>query len=139
MYSGPIPPPFLTQWAYTPSFTYTVGTTLVIYCTQTVQPQSLTYLHSEPLSPHFMTQWAYTPHLLTQWAPSSTSTVHRLSNLTSSLTCTVDPYLLILWHSGHIPPHFLTQWAPSSPSTVLRLSSLSSSHTNDSFLSRKYI
>ena len=63
-------PPLLVQWAHTssfydtvglyPSFTYKVGTTLAIYCTQTFQPQFLPYLHSGPIPPHFMTQWAYT-------------------------------------------------------------------------------
>ena len=107
LYSGPIPPHFKTQWAYTPSFTDTVSTTLAIYCTWTVQPHLLPYLHSGPIPPHFMTQWAYTPLLLTKWAPPSPSTVHRLSNLSSSLTCTVGPYLLILWHSGPIPLCYL--------------------------------
>ena len=51
----------MTQWAYTPSRTYTVGTTLAIYFAKTVQPQFLPYLHSGPIPPHFMTQWAYTP------------------------------------------------------------------------------
>ena len=87
---------FMTRWAYTPSFTYTLGTTLASYCTQTLQPHLLPYLHSGPIPPHFMTQWAYTPHLLTKWAPPSSSTVYRLSSLTSSLACTVGPYLLIL-------------------------------------------
>ena len=49
-HSGPISPHFITQWAYTPSFTYTVGTTRAIYCTETVQPQFLPYLHSGPIS-----------------------------------------------------------------------------------------
>ena len=47
-------PPLLVQWAHNssfydtvglyPSFTYTVSSTLTIYCTQTVQPQFLPYL-----------------------------------------------------------------------------------------------
>ena len=98
--------PLLAQWAHTssfydrvglyPSFTYKVGTTLIIYCIQTLQPHFLPCLHSGPIPPHFMTQWAYIPHLLTKWAPPPPSTVHRLSSLSSSLTCTVGPYLLIL-------------------------------------------
>ena len=47
---------FMTEWAYTLSVTYRVSTNLVIYCTQTVQPQFLPYLHSGPIPPHFMTQ-----------------------------------------------------------------------------------
>ena len=83
-HSGPISPHFITQWAYTPSFTYTVGTTRAMYCTQTVQPQFLPYLHSGPIPPHFMTEWAYTLILfLTQWAPPSKSAVHTLSSLIS--------------------------------------------------------
>ena len=85
-YSGPIPPHFMTQWAYTPSFTYTVGTTLAIYCTHTVQPQFLPYLYSEPIPPHFMTQWA----------PTWPSTGHQMSSLSSSLSCIVGPYLLVI-------------------------------------------
>ena len=53
--SGPIPPHFMTQWAYTPSFTYTVGTTLAIYCTQTIQPKFLPYWYYGPIPPHFIT------------------------------------------------------------------------------------
>ena len=52
---------FLTRWAYTHLFSYTVGTTLAIYCTHTVQPHFPFYLHSRPIHPHFMIQWAYTP------------------------------------------------------------------------------
>ena len=120
----PIPPHFMTQWAYTPSFTYIVGTTFVIYCTQTLQPHLLPYLHSGPIPPHFMTQWAYTPHLLTKWAPPSSSTVHRLSSLTSSLACTVGHtssfydavgiYPLVYLHNGYHPRHLLYTDSPAS-------------------------
>ena len=39
----------MTWSAYTNSFSYTVDTTLTIYCTQIVQPQFLYYLHSGPI------------------------------------------------------------------------------------------
>ena len=118
----------LAQWAHIssfyhtvglhPSFTYTVGTTRAIYCTQTAQPHFLYYLHSGPIPPHFMTQWAYTP--------SFTYTV----GTTRAIYCTqiAQPLFLYYLHSGPIPPHFmtqwaytphfLTQWAPHSLSTV---------------------
>ena len=89
---------FMTRWAYTPSFSYTLGTTLASYCSQTVHPQFLPYLHSGPIPPHFRTQWVYTP----------------------SFTYTMDTILAIYWtqtaqsqfhhylHSGPIPSHFIT-------------------------------
>ena len=111
-------PPSFAQWAHTflfydtvglcPSFTDTVSTTLAIYCTQTVQLQFLLYLHSGPIPPHFTTQWAYTPYFLTHWAPPSSSTVHRLSSLSSSLTCTVV-HTSSFYDRVGLYPHLLTQ------------------------------
>ena len=95
-HSGPIPRDFMSQWACTPSSTSTVGTTIGICTTQTVQPLFLPYLHSGPIPPHIMTQWAYTPHLLTQLVQPSPSTLHKLCSLSSSLTYTMGPYLLIV-------------------------------------------
>ena len=95
---------------YKPSFTYTVGTTLVIDCTQNVQPQFLPYLHSGPIHPHLMTQWAYTP-----------SFTYKVGNtLAIYCTQTVQPQYLPYLHSGPIPPHLMTQWAytPSFSYTV---------------------
>ena len=85
-------PPLLQQWAHTSSFTYSLSTNLVIYCTQTVQIQLLTctvgsyplilwqcgpippiYLHNEHHPRHLL----YTdcpasfPPLLAQWAHTS--------------------------------------------------------------------
>ena len=64
------------------------------------------------------------PHFLTQWAPSSPSTVHRLSNLSSSLTCTVGHtssfydavgiYPLVYLHNGYHPRHLLYTDSPAS-------------------------
>ena len=116
-------------WAYTNSFSYTVDTTLTIYCTQIVQPKFVSY---STVGPYLLILGHSGPipsRLLTQWVLTSPSTVHRLSSLSSSLTGTVGPYLLILSHSGPIPPHLLTQWAPPAPCTVHRLSSLGSSLT----------
>ena len=114
----------MTHWAYTHLFTYTVGITLAIYCTQTVQPHLLPYLSSGPIPPHFMTQWAYThsftytvsttlaiyctecpaslPPLLVQWAH------------TSSFYDTVGLYPLIYLHSEHHPHHLLYTDCPAS-------------------------
>ena len=114
-----MPPHFMTQWAYTPSSTYTVGTTIGICTTQNCP----TY------APPLLTQWAHTSsfydtvglcpiilwhsgpiphHLLTQLAPPLTSTLHKLCNPCSCLTYTVGPYLLILWLSGPVPPFTYT-------------------------------
>ena len=90
---------FMTWWAYTPSFSYTLGTTLASYCSQTVQLQFLPYLYSGPIPPHFRTQWAYTP--------SFTCTVS--TTLTIYCTQTVQPQFLPYLYSGPIPPHFVTQ------------------------------
>ena len=99
----------MTQWAYTPSFTYIVGTTFVIYCTQTLQPHLLPYLHSGPIPPHFMTQWAYTLIFL--------HSGHHPRHLLYTDCPTSVPPLLVQWA---IPPHFRTQWAytPSFTCTV---------------------
>ena len=122
----------MTQWAYTPSFSYRVGTTLTIYCTIPPSHGHTLSSLSSPLSctvgPYLLILWhsgPIPPHLLKQWVPTSASIVPRLSSFTSSLTCTVGSYLLILWHRGPIPPHWLTHWAPHSQSTMHRLSSLS--------------
>ena len=143
----------LAQWAHIssfyhtvglhPSFTYTVGTTRAIYCTQTAQPHFLYYLHSGPIPPHFMTQWAYThsftytvgtalaiyctecpaslPPLLVLWAYTSYfyDTVGIYSPFTYTVgtildiycTQTVQPQFLPYLHSGPITPHFMQQWA----------------------------
>ena len=95
-------PPLFAQWAHTSSFSYTVGTTLAIYCTQSVQPHFLPYFHSGSIPPHVLISGPIPPHFLIQWAPPSPSTVHRLSSLTSPFTSTVVPYLLILGHSRPI-------------------------------------
>ena len=97
--SGPISPHFMTQWAYTLSITYIVGTTVVIYCTQTVQPHLIPYLHSGPIPSHVMTKWAYTPSFT--YIVGTTLFVY--------CTQTVHPHLLPYLHSGPIPPHFMTQ------------------------------
>ena len=114
----------MTQWAYTPPFTYTVDTTLAIYCTQTFQPQFLPYLHSEPISPHFMQQWACTPSFSYTVSTTFASTIHTLSSLSSSFSRTVGLYLLIydtvglypliFLHSGHHPRHLLYTHCPAS-------------------------
>ena len=83
-----------------PSFSYTVGTTPAIYCTQTFQPQFLPYLHSGPIPPHFMTQWAYTLIFL--------HSGHHPRHLLYTDCPTSVPPLLVQWA---IPPHFMMQWA----------------------------
>ena len=103
----------MTHWAYTHSFTYTVGTTLAIYCTQTVQPHLLPYLRSGPIPPHLHMghqprQLLYTdcpdsvPPLLVQWAH------------TSSFYDTVGLYPLIYLHSEYQPRHLLYTDCPAS-------------------------
>ena len=129
-------PPLLVQWAHTssfydivglyPPFTYPVGTTLAIYCIQTVQPPFLLYLHSGPIPPHLMTQWAY---ILMQWAPASPSTVHNCIALFPPLLHQSAHTSLLYDKVGLCPPHILTQGAPTSPSTGCKLSSLSFSLT----------
>ena len=117
-HSGPIPRDFMSQWACTPSSTYTVGTTIGICTTQTVQPLFLPYLY--PYHPHHLfckNCAASVPPLLTQWAHSS------------SFYGTVGLYPVILCHSGPVPHHLLTQWAPPSASALHKLSNLCSSLT----------
>ena len=129
-------PSILAQWAHTSSFydtvglyssfTYTVSSTLAIYCTQTVQPQFLPYLHSGPMPPHFMTQWAY---ILIQWAPASPSTVHNCIASFPPLLHQSAHTSLLYDNVGLCAPRILTQGAPPSPSTGCKLSSLSFSLT----------
>ena len=80
------------------------GTTLVIYCIHTVQPQFLSYLHSArgPIPPHFVMQWVPTPSL--------TSRMDRSLNICTQI---VQPQFLAYLHSGPIPLHLRTQWPPA--------------------------
>ena len=91
-----------------------MGTTLAFYCTQSVQPHFLPYFHNGSIPPHVLTSGPIPPHLLTQWAPPKPSTGHKLSSLSSSLICTVGPYLLIFVHSGHHPRLLLHTECPAS-------------------------
>ena len=103
-HSGPIPRHLMTQWAYTPSF----------FLHSRHPPCHRLYTNCPASVPLWLTQWAHTssfydtvglyPPFFTQWAPSLPSAIHKLSSLNSSLTYTVSPYLLNLWHSGPIPP-----------------------------------
>ena len=118
---------FMTRWAYTLSFTYTVSTTLAIYCTEC--PASL---------PPLLVQWAHTssfydtggiyPLVYLHSGHHPRHLLYRMSSFTSSLTCTVGHtssfydtggiYPLVYLHSGHHPRHLLH-----------RMSSLTSSLT----------
>ena len=99
----------------------------------------LLYTDSPASLTPLLAQWAHTssfydtvglhPHFLTQWAPSTPSTVHRLSNLSSSLTCTVGHtssfqdtvglYSLIYLHSEYHPHHLLYTDCPTSVPPLL--------------------
>ena len=128
----------MTQWAYTPSFNYTVSTTLAIYCTQTDRlPQwaytpSFNYTVSTTLAIYCtqtdrLPQWAHTSSFMTQWAYTPSFTYRVSTTLAIYCTYTVQPQFLPYLQSGPMPPHFATQCAPPKPSTGHKLSSLSSS------------
>ena len=85
----------MTQWAYTPSFNYTVSTTLAIYCTQTDR----------------LPQWAHTSSFMTQWAYTPSFTYRVSTTLAIYCTYTVQPQFLPYLQSGPMPPHSMTQWA----------------------------
>ena len=116
----------MTQWAYTP-----------INLHSGHHPRYLLHTNCIASFPLLCAQWAHTsllydnvglcpPHILSQGAPFSPSTVHRLSSLISSLICTVGPCLLIydtvglcpliFLHIGHHPRHLLYTDCPASAS-----------------------
>ena len=112
----------------------TVGLYPLIYLHIGHHPRQLLYTDSPASLTPLLAQWAHTssfydtvglhPHFLTQWAPSSPSTVHRLSNLSSSLTCAVGHtssfydavgiYPLVYLHNGYHPRHLLYTDSPAS-------------------------
>ena len=115
---------FMTRWAYTPSFSYTVGTTLAIYCTHTVQPHFLSYLHSGPIllilcnsgpiPPIFLHSGHHPCHLLFTDSPASVPALLAQWAHTSSFYDTVGMYPLIYLHRVHHQSHLLYTNCPAS-------------------------
>ena len=115
----------MTQWAYTPSFNYTVSTTLAIYCTvtstvgpyfliyDTVGLYPLIYLQSKYHPRHILYIYcpASVPPLFAEWAHASSFCYTVCTTQAIYWTQTVQPQFLPYLHSGPIPPHSMTQWA----------------------------
>ena len=99
-------PPLLVQWAHTSSFQDTVGLYSLIYLISEYHPHHLLYTDCPTSVPPLLVQWAHTssfcdtvgiyPLVYLHCGHHPHHLLYRMSNLTSSLTCTVGPYLLIL-------------------------------------------
>ena len=91
----------MTMWAYTPSFTYIVGT----------PPRHLLHTDCPASLPPLLVQWAHTSSFYDTVGMYPLIYLHRMHHQSYLLYTNCPASFPLYLKSEPIPPHFMTQWA----------------------------